>query len=208
MTISATPAAVNRAVGDTPNREMIRSVVKRLIELKCQLLPVPGGYKQPPPSGFADMSGMSEQDAVAHVEAGGNLAVGLAASRLAVADAEDALATDALLSAGYRPFVYPARSRYVGVLAGDPRRAEQWQREHTRRRRTLWFRLPDGIDAHALNTAGIGIDLPNGGRMDLLGGRRYVVVPPSALELTYGAMYERGEAWDEELPSLQLGSTT
>ncbi len=201
MTISATPAAVNRAVGDTPNREMIRSVVKRLIELKCQLLPVPGGYKQPPPSGFADMSGMSEQDAVAHVEAGGNLAVGLAASRLAVADAEDALATDALLSAGYRPFVYPARSRYVGVLKpGIPDEPSSGKENTHAGGAHFWFRLPDGIDAHALNTAGIGIDLPNGGRMDLLGGRRYVVVPPSALELTYGAMYERGEAWDEELP--------
>ncbi|RIS80457.1 DUF3987 domain-containing protein [Mycobacteroides abscessus] len=200
-TVSAPANANNSDAGDTPNREMIRSVVKRLIELKCQLLPVPGGYKRPPPSGFANISGMSEQDAVAHVEAGGNLAVGLAASRLAVADAEDALATDALLSAGYRPFVYPARSRYVGVLKpGIPDEPSSGKENTHAGGAHFWFRLPDGIDAHALNTAGIGIDLPNGGRMDLLGGRRYVVVPPSALELTYGAMYERGEAWDEELP--------
>lgn len=201
MTISARPQAVNRAVGDTPNREMIRSVVKRLIELKCQLLPLPNGYKKPPPSGFPDMPGMPEDAAVAHAESGGNLAVGLAESRLAVVDAEDTLATDALLSAGYRPFVYPARSRYVGVLKpGLPDEPSSGKENTHVGGAHFWFRLPDGIDAHTLNTTGTGIVLPNGGRMDLLGGRRYVVVPPSALALAYGAMYERGEGWDEELP--------
>ncbi|SKG49188.1 bacteriophage protein [Mycobacteroides abscessus subsp. massiliense] len=172
-----------------------RAQVQRMLAYGAHLTHLPMGEKLPPRKGWKVAAPMTEDEAVAHP---GNLGVNLALTRMAVIECETALGTQLMMQAGYTPTVLPAKS-----LLGDT--LPSGARNRKRGGAHFWFRVPDGIDPTELPEESTGHCIPGGtedDKIDMLGGWRYVVAPPSALTEAGGAEYQfaAGGLGDPTLP--------
>lgn len=145
-----------------------RKLIARMAELGCHLMPLAPQIKHPIMEGWPLALATTVDDAIAHVEAKGNLGVNLASSRLIVLDSENLAATQAVVDAGFTLTVITAKSQ-------DPT-------SHKRGGSHVWLRVPDGIEARGLPSNRLQIPLANGGMIDVLAGARYVVAPPSRID--------------------------
>lgn len=162
----------------------------RMVQLGGALFTLRPGMKQPAREGWQTAAVMTPTEAANHADGGGNLGLHLGRSNMVAFDSEDLLATTALLEAGFVPTVIPAKAQYTGVLKpglDDPSSGKENAKVGGSH---VWLRVPDTIDASQLSTDhSMQLTLPNGGLIDVLAGPKYVVAPPSALELTYGMRY-------------------
>ncbi|MDO2981375.1 DUF3987 domain-containing protein [Mycobacteroides abscessus] len=161
----------------------------RMVQLGAHLTRLKPNMKQPSESGWTLAPAITPAEAETYVAAGGNLGVNQALSRLVVLDAENEAATAALLAAGFELTVIPAKAQYQGILKPGLSDPDSGKENRKYGGSHVWLRVPDGIDASTLPADRLGIELPGGGKVDALAGRRYVVAPPSALELVYGGRY-------------------
>lgn len=166
-----------------------RDLLVRMTSLGAHLTRLKPNMKQPSESGWTLAPAITPTEAEAYVAAGGNLGVNQALSRLVVLDAENEAATAALLAAGFELTVIPAKAQYQGILKPGLPDPDSGKENRKYGGSHVWLRVPDGIDAGSLPADRLGIELPGGGKIDALAGRRYVVAPPSALELVYGGRY-------------------
>lgn len=139
------------------------------------LIPLAAGHKAALAKGWPKSPGMTADAATDHLARGGNLGVNLIASRLIVLDAEDALASAAVVAAGFTPTVQPAKAAW----AASKKRGGS----HT------WLRVPADLDATKIRSDRIGLVLANGGTIDVLAGARYAVAPGSRLDAAPGFEY-------------------
>lgn len=167
-----------------------RGLIERMTALGAQLMPLKRGIKKPSGTGWTVAAALTVDQAVQHVADGGNLGVNLGNSRLVAFDCEDQLATAAVTAAGFTPTVIPAKAQYEGILKPGLEDPDSGQPNRKRGGSHVWLWVPDGIDTTALSSEhSMQLRLPNGGVMDVLAGPRYVVAPPSALELAYDRQY-------------------
>lgn len=152
-----------------------RAILERIVALGCHLMPLKSGIKIPSRDEWQLAPAMTLDEAVAHVDAGGNLGIHLGFSGLIALDAENELATRDVMAAGLQLTVAPAKSR----VAGNPKH----HGSHT------WLRVPEGIDPTTLTSHGMQVTLPGGGLIDVLAGGKQAVVPPSRLDDAPGWAY-------------------
>ncbi|SHT85304.1 bifunctional DNA primase/polymerase domain protein [Mycobacteroides abscessus subsp. bolletii] len=165
-------------------------LIARMAELGCHLMPLAPQIKHPIMEGWPLALATTVDDAIAHVDAKGNLGVNLASSRLIVLDSENLAATQAVVDAGFTLTVITAKSQ-------DPT-------SHKRGGSHVWLRVPDGIEARGLPSNRLQIPLANGGMIDVLAGARYVVAPPSRIDEAPNWMYApcQGGPLDLFMPAL------
>lgn len=152
-----------------------RDLIARMDELGCHLMPLKPQIKHPIMEGWPLALASTVDDAIAHVDAKGNLGVNLASSRLIVLDSENLAATQAVVNAGFTLTVITAKSQ-------DPTSPKRGGSH-------VWLRVPEGIEARALPSNRLSIALPDGGKIDVLAGARYVVAPPSRIDEAPKWMY-------------------
>lgn len=166
-------------------------ITMRMVQLGGALFTLRPGMKQPLRDGYQIAAPMTPAEAAAHADGGGNLGLHLGRSNMICFDAEDKAATAALVEAGFKLTVAPAKHNFEGVLKpglDDPSSGKENLKVGGSH---VWLRVPDTIDASQLSSDhSMQLTLPNGGLIDVLAGPKYVVAPPSALELTYGARYQ------------------
>ncbi|WP_018601018.1 hypothetical protein [Mycobacterium sp. 155] len=187
------PTAPPVAPGETvsPQQAMYDTIV-RMCAVGATLIPMGGGGKRQPPPGFPSHPGLTADAAYAHRVAGGNLAAVMGVnSRMIAFDAEDFAATAAVEAAGIVPLVLPAKSQYASDILATVEGDEDSGKPNTKRGGThTWLLLPEGIDPATLPHSGtIGIDLPNGGVIDVLAAGRYAMAPGSQLAVAPGVQY-------------------
>lgn len=162
----------------------------RMVQLGAALFKLRPDVKQPIAKGWQTEQPMTPTEAAEYADRG-NLGVHLGRSQMIAFDAEDKLATEALLTAGFKLTVAPAKHNFEGVLKpglDDPSSGKPNAKVGGSH---VWLRVPDTIDASQLSSDhSMQLTLPNGGLIDVLCGPKYVVAPPSALELTYGSRYQ------------------
>lgn len=175
----------------SPQQAMYDTIV-RMCAVGATLIPMGGGGKRQPPPGFPSHPGLTADAAYAHRMAGGNLAAVMGVnSRMIAFDAEDFAATAAVEAAGIVPLVLPAKSQYSSDTLATVEGDEDSGKRNTKRGGThTWLLLPEGIDAATLPHSGtIGIELPNGGVIDVLAAGRYAMAPGSQLAVAPGVQY-------------------
>ncbi|MBN7296624.1 bifunctional DNA primase/polymerase [Mycobacteroides abscessus] len=167
-----------------------RDLIERMTALGAQLMPLKPGIKKPSGTGWTVAAALTVDQADQHVADGGNLGVNLGNSKMIAFDCEDLLASQAVAGAGFAPTVIPAKAQYEGILKPGLEDPDSGKQNRKVDGSHVWLLLPDGIDPTALTSErSMQLRLPNGGTMDVLAGPRYVVAPPSALELAYGEKY-------------------
>lgn len=167
-----------------------RGLIERMTALGAQLMPLKRGIKKPSGTGWTVAAALTVDQAVQHVADGGNLGVNLGNSKMIAFDCEDQLATDAVVAAGFQLTVIPAKAQYEGILKPGLEDPDSGQPNRKRGGSHVWLWVPDGIDPAALSSEqSMQLKLPNGGTVDVLAGPRYVVAPPSALDLAYDRQY-------------------
>ncbi|MBF9519519.1 DUF3987 domain-containing protein [Mycobacteroides chelonae] len=166
-------------------------LIERMVTLGAHLTRLRPGMKQPTGRGWQIAAAITPAEADAYVSSGGNIGVNLGLSGMIAFDAEDLQATVALVEAGFKLTVAPAKHGYNGVLKpglDDPASGKENAKVGGSH---VWLRVPDTIDASQLSSDhSMQLTLPNGGLIDVLAGKKYAVAPPSALELTYGSQYQ------------------
>lgn len=148
------------------------------------------GMKQPNGRGWQLSEALTPTEVAAHADGGGNIGLHLGKSAMIAFDAEDRLATAAVMEAGFVPTVIPAKGQYEGVLKPGLDDPESGKENRKVGGSHVWLRVPAGIDSSSLSSDhSMQLTLPNGGLIDVLCGPKYVVAPPSALDLAYGTRY-------------------
>lgn len=167
-----------------------RQLIERMVQLGAQLMPLKNRIKKPSNTGWTGAAALTVDQAEQHVGRGGNLGVNLGNSRMIAFDCEEQAATDAVIAAGFQLTAIPAKAQYEGVLKPGLEDPDSGKPNRKIGGSHVWLWVPDGIDATALSSEhSMQLRLPNGGVMDVLAGPRYVVAPPSALELAYDRQY-------------------
>lgn len=167
-----------------------RGLIERMTALGAQLMPLKRGIKKPSGTGWTVAAALTVDQAVQHVADGGNLGVNLGNSKMIAFDCEDQLATDAVVAAGFQLTVIPAKAQYEGILKPGLEDPDSGKQNRKLGGSHVWLRVPDGIDPTGLSSEqSMQLKLPNGGTVDVLAGPRYVVAPPSALDLAYDRQY-------------------
>ncbi|SLJ23381.1 Bifunctional DNA primase/polymerase, N-terminal [Mycobacteroides abscessus subsp. abscessus] len=189
--VPAAPGAPTDTPTATPLAPHYRATIERMIEVGARLIKLREGVKQPAGEGWKLAPALSSDEADAHVLRNGNLGVSLGPSRMIVFDCEDQLATDAVIDAGFTPTVSPAKSLLDGILNPKANDRDAGKRNKKIGGSHIWLHVPDYVDASLLSSEhSMQLQLPGGGVMDVLAGARYVVAPPSALDLAYGWRYQ------------------
>lgn len=158
--------------------DQLADLIGRMFDYGLHLVALEPGLKKPVLKRWNDAPALTQDEAINHVYAHGNLGVNLRNSHLVVLDAENTAATIALREAGFTPTVIPAKAQ---VKPGHSCEAKIGG-SHT------WLRVPDGVDEKHLRTV-LGIRLSNGGVLDALAGSRQAVAPPSSLSVADGLRY-------------------
>ncbi|MGV7802829.1 bifunctional DNA primase/polymerase [Mycobacterium kansasii] len=144
------------------------------IALGAHVLPLrKDGSKKPLNPGWPDARAMTRDDIVTWLMQGGGIGVNLGKSGWVGADADNAAATDLFRSAGLVRTVITANSQVEGApkFGGGQ----------------FLMYAPDGYDPDTLHSR--AFELPCGAKGDMLGGRRYIVVPPTRLDEAGGRSY-------------------
>lgn len=187
----AAPDAPTDTPTATPLAPHYRATIERMIAIGASLIKLREGVKQPTGEGWKLAPALSLDEADVHVSRNGNLGVNLGASRLIAFDCEDQLATDAAIDAGFTPTVSPAKAMLDGILNPKANDRDAGKPNKKLGGSHIWLRVPDYLDASLLSSDhSMQLQLPGGGVMDVLAGARYVVAPPSALDLAYGWRYQ------------------
>ncbi|MDO3110467.1 bifunctional DNA primase/polymerase [Mycobacteroides abscessus] len=181
-----TPATPTASANGSANLPLI----ERMVEIGAFLIKLRTGVKQPTGEGWKLAPVLTASEADAWTQRGGNLGVNLGPSKLIAFDCEDLAATQAVVRCGFNPTVAPAKHAFDGTFNPDADDREAGQPNKKVGGSHTWLRVPDYVDASLLSSDhSMQIKLPGGGTMDVLAGARYVVAPPSALDLTYGTRY-------------------
>ncbi|MFV8137442.1 DUF3987 domain-containing protein [Mycolicibacterium senegalense] len=167
-----------------------RQLIERMVQLGAHPIKLKRGIKKPSGTGWTVTPALTVDEADEHVAGGGNLGVHLGSSRFIAFDCEDQAATDAVVAAGFALTVAPAKRSFNGTLKPGLEDPDSGKQNRKLGGSHIWLRVPDGVDPTGLSSErAMQLKLPNGGIMDVLAGPRYVVAPPSALDLAYGAQY-------------------
>lgn len=151
------------------------ALLQRMLALGCHLLPLRAGEKKSAIGGWPNAEALGIEGARAHLDSGRNLGVNLGRSGLLCIDAENALASTALIEAGFIPTVIPAKAQLTAADIDYAAHGHKAGGAH------FWLRVPPGYDPHAL-TKTLVIPLPGGGTVDALAGKgAYAVAPPSRI---------------------------
>ncbi|MCB0927153.1 MAG: bifunctional DNA primase/polymerase [Mycobacterium sp.] len=176
--------------------EQHSETIARMLRLGCQLIRLAPGVKTPKggESWKLNPTITSLDEALAWVAAGGGLGVDLARSGMICLDAEDKAATHAVVDAGLMPTVITAKGQVNG-------HEKQWGTH-------AWFQVPDGVDPFTIPSGSpkrMGLELPKGGKIDVLSGVKYAVAPPTQLDVT-GTRYDgtQGGLLDLTLPESSI----
>jgi P4 family phage/plasmid primase-like protien len=156
-----------------PTAEEAAGFVAGALRLGAHLLPLRAGRKEAIEARWPTQPAMSPEAAAAHLVAGGNLGINLGASRMIALDGEQALATDALIEAGFVPATVTAKAQ-------DPT-SPKFGGAH------VLLAAPEGIDVSKLRVE-LGVKL-GGGTLDALTGAHYVVAPGSRIDEAPGYQY-------------------
>ncbi|AUN38635.1 phage/plasmid primase, P4 family [Tsukamurella tyrosinosolvens] len=155
--------------------ERYRPLIQAYMRWNMTLIRLDHGTKDPVKGvRWSRTPGLTEAEAMDWLARGGNLGVDLLRSRMIDLDAENAPATVRLMAAGFRPTFRTAKSLVEGhVKAGG---------SHT------LLRAPEGValDAVSSDDDAMQVRFDDGGLIDVLGGRRYGVLPPSYLSEVNG----------------------
>lgn len=144
------------------------------ITLGAHVLPLrTDGSKKPLNPGWPDARAMTRDDIVSWLTQGGGIGVNLGKSGWVGADADNAAATDLFRSAGLVRTVITANAQ----VEGSPKFGGG----------QFLMCAPDGYDPDTLHSR--AFELPCGAKGDMLGGRRYIVVPPTRLDEAGGRSY-------------------
>ncbi|MEC4615511.1 phage/plasmid primase, P4 family [Tsukamurella tyrosinosolvens] len=150
--------------------EKYRPLIHAYLRWGMTLIRLDPGVKDPVKGvRWSKVPGLTEVEAMEWLARGGNLGVDLLRSNMVDLDAENAAATTRVMRAGFHPTFRTAKSLVVGhVKEGG---------SHT----LLW--APEGVALGAVSSDddAMQVTLPDGGLIDVLGGRRYAVLPPSYL---------------------------
>jgi len=163
-------AGTPRTAGD-PTYQLLQ----RMLDLGCHLLPLRPGEKRAAGSGWPNAAPLGVEEARAHLDSGRNLGVNLGRSGMVCVDSENALATAALLEAGFIPTVIPAKAQLTAADIDFAVHGHKQGGAH------FWMLVPPGIDPLELHKTTV-IPLPGGGVVDALAGKgAYAVAPPSRI---------------------------
>ncbi|BBX87909.1 bifunctional DNA primase/polymerase [Mycolicibacterium aubagnense] len=176
-------------------------LITRMVGLGAHLMPLMAKVKRPGGKEWQRWPALSVADAESHVNAGGNLGVNLAPSRMIVLDAENQAATNAVQNAGISLAVIPAKSQHVGILQPGLSDPDSGKLNTKTGGSHAWLRVPDGVDISTFPSDTMGIMLPGGGKIDVLAGVRYAVAPPSWLEVAPQYRYAPCEGGPLDLAS-------
>ncbi|MBE5488548.1 hypothetical protein E3G71_001049 [Mycobacteroides abscessus] len=160
-------------------------VIHRMIELGFHLVKLHPGRKKPMGAAWNSPEttpALTEDQALAHVRAGGGLGVLLGPSNLIVIDAENQAATDALIAAGLVPVLYTAKGVCGAFQTACDPRFDKRGGAH------FWIPVPEHLRGKVLEGVPQA-DLGGGALVDVLVGMRQAVVPPTALIAAGGWRY-------------------
>lgn len=160
-------------------------VIHRMIELGFHLVKLHPGRKKPMGAAWNSPEttpALTEDQALAHVRAGGGLGVLLGPSNLIVLDAENQAATDALIAAGLVPVLYTAKGICGAFQTACDPRFDKRGGAH------FWIPVPEHLRGKILEGVPQA-DLGGGALVDVLVGMRQAVVPPTALIAAGGWRY-------------------
>ncbi|QQG95890.1 bifunctional DNA primase/polymerase [Mycobacteroides chelonae] len=133
------------------------------------------GSKKPVNSGWPDARAMTRDDIATWLTQGGGIGINLGKTGWAVLDADNVKATELFCSAGLVRTVITANAQVPDHPKGKTGGGQ------------FILRAPVGIDPDTLHSR--PFELPCGAKGDLLGGRRYIVVPPTRLDEAGGRSY-------------------
>lgn len=174
-----------------------REIVDRIIALGGHMFPLKSGLKKPAIKRWQRALPMTADQAMMQLGSARNLAVNLAASAWLVVDTETEAGTRAMIELGYKPWSYTAKSKAGPTLTdGTP--------NHKLGGAHFVFKVPAHWgSAWKLPTNRLGFKVVGGDgehdKFDVLAGVRFLVAPPSALSIAYGARYTPGEGFHDDL---------
>lgn len=196
MTAHLSPDVQAAAIAALEARKaLIGPWIDRADDLGMHKMALKPGLKEPASgsTGWPDLPQPTGDQAEAWMLEGGNLGCNLGRSQMILWDADNEPGAQALLDAGYRPWVIPANAQNPNHSKG-----------RFRGRHFLW-RRPEAWNVKDDDLSGGQVRLPNGGTIDVLCGRHYFVLPPSVLcEEGFVATYRDAAAigWAEEIDEL------